>query len=395
MKSIILLLVASLLILCLPHTMPDALPAANAQSSELAASLEVLEAGVEVRRTGTADWVAVRVESLIGTGDSIRTNATGEARIIFFADGAEITLTPSTEIVIDQFSGDSEQFTISLRMLSGITFQQILRALDSNSTYSVQTPAVNMTVRGTEFAVRVEDTGRASVLTEEGAVGVSSDSETAEVPPGFGLRAPVDGELSDVVPATTFEELDAALDGCLATFFTEADVRLNVRLGPGTEFTRVGSISATEINRLLGVTEDSGWYRIPFRGSFAWVSAAGLDVTVDTSCPGLREFPNDYEEDVSEYSATGDGDAVVVTASANLRIGPGTVFEQIGIVADGSELDIVGQSADGEWLQIITRDGRAGWIATYLVRLNISLDTVPIIEEGTSVSDSGSGGGGS
>lgn len=353
-------------------------PKAFAQG-ELAASLEVLEPGVEVKRVNTQQWVAVEVESIIGEGDSIRTDATGTARIIFFTDGTELTLEPGTEVTILEFRGDASRFNISLRMLAGITRQQILRALEADSIYAIETPAVDMTVRGTTFAVRVEETGRSSVITSDGDVAVNDESEDADVPAGFGLRVPVNERFSEVVPATTFEELDAALDGCPATFQTNADVRANIRLGPDLTFTRVGSIAPGEINRLVGITENGEWYRVPFRGGFGWIAGAGFGVNVAASCPGLRVFPDDYEENVTEYRATGDGDAVVVTAVANLRAGPGTFYTQLGSVADGSELDITGQSEDGQWVQVLTRDGRAGWIALYLLRLNIDINDVPVI----------------
>lgn len=354
------------------------LPTAHAQG-ELAASLEVLSAGVEVKRVNTEQWVSVRIESLIGEGDSIRTDGTGTASIIFFNDGTELTLEPGTELTVLEFRGDSTKFNISLRMLAGITRQQILRALEADAVYSVETPAVNMTVRGTVFAVRVEDTGRSSVVTSDGEVAVADSSQDAGVPAGFGLRVPVNQRFSEVVPATTFEELDAALDGCAATFQTESDVRVNIRLGPDITFARVGSIAPGEINNLVGVTENGEWYRVAFRGGFGWISGAGFGVNIAPSCAGLRIFENDYEEDVTGYAATGDGDAVVVTAVANLRAGPGTFYPQLGSVADGSELDITGKSTDGQWVQVLTRDGRAGWIALYLIRLNIDITDIPVI----------------
>jgi uncharacterized protein YraI len=107
------------------------------------------------------------------------------------------------------------------------------------------------------------------------------------------------------VAATTFEQLDAALDGCTVEVTTEDDVSLNVRLGAGLDFPRVGTISAAEIERFFGVTESGGWYRIAFRDHYGWILTTSA--TIQQGCAGLRRFPDNYgPEDASLYSSLGD-----------------------------------------------------------------------------------------
>lgn len=275
---------------------------------DLAAILEVVDEGVEVKRVNTDQWLAIRAEAIVGVGDSIRTSETGRARITFFSDGVETTVEPATEIIIEAFNGDAEpdgSFTLSVRVVAGQTLQRLDRALDEDSDYNVETPGASLVARGTNFAVRVEPSGRSGMLVFDGVVGAENDSSAADVPAQFGIRAAVGDAISDVVRADTFAQLDAALDGCSVIVTTPDDVRLNARLGPSLDFPAVGTIDADAITNVKGVTESGGWYRIDFRGGFAWVLSS--TASIQGECAGLRQFPDDAPaEDPMLYEFVGD-----------------------------------------------------------------------------------------
>lgn len=292
-----------LLVVVLLFPIPIPLYAQDAPG-ELAATLEVLNPGVEVRRVNTVNWIAVKVEAIVGVGDVIRTDGTGKARITFFADGVATEIQPGSEFRIDRFEGNDNGFSLSASVLVGQALNRIQRVLDTDSSYDIQTPGMELTVRGTEFAVRVEPSGRSAALVFEGVTAASALGASADVASGYGVRTAVGDALSDVVQASTFEELDAALDGCTAQVQTEGDVRLNVRLGPSRDFPRVSTIDAAEISNLMGVNETGGWYRIEFRGGFGWVFAS--NVTLEAGCVGLRVFPDTQTEDASLYSELGE-----------------------------------------------------------------------------------------
>lgn len=278
-----------------------------AQGGDLAATLEVLNGTVEVKRVNTENWIAVNIEAIVGVGDVIRTDATGEARITFFSDGVETDILPNSEFSIDTFSGGVEptdSFDLEVSVLVGQTVQRLGRVLDASSTYNVNTPGMTLAARGTIFAIRVEDSGRAGMLVSEGMVDAEADEEVSDVPAEFGIRSAVDEALSDVVRASTFDELDSALDGCVVTVSTSDDVRLNVRIAPSTDSFRVGTIGADEIDTFFGVSESNSWYRVPFNGGFGWILSTSS--SVDSTCAGLRVFPNDHTEDIENYEAFGE-----------------------------------------------------------------------------------------
>jgi hypothetical protein len=268
--------------------------------ADLAATLEVLNSGVSVRRVNTAAFINVTQEAIVGVGDVIRTDATGRARITFFADGVETDLLPNTEYVIDRFSGTEQSFQLSVSVVIGQTIQRLARLIDTESIYDVRTPGMTLVARGTEFAIRVEDTGRSAMLVSEGQVESTQAESSVLVSPGFGIRADVGAGLSDVVRATTFAELDAALDGCTVSLSTPDDVSLNVRQGPSTSTALVGVISAPEITLAYGIVEGGRWYRIAYRGGFGWILSS--TATVAAGCAGLRVFPPDWQEDAEIYT---------------------------------------------------------------------------------------------
>ncbi|MBA3868454.1 MAG: FecR domain-containing protein [Anaerolineae bacterium] len=293
-KSIFILFILLLPILGIIH----------AQSDELAATLEVLSSGVEVQRVNTTNWIAVKLEAIVGVGDTIRTDKTGKARITFFSDGVDTELEENTEYRITRFEGKDASFNIGAEVVVGQTLQRIGRVLDSNSSYDITTPSMALAARGTEFTIRVNDAGRAATLVSKGVVKADAESATANVPPGYGIRRDAGKPLSEVVQATTFDQLDAALDGCSASVKVDGDFSLNVRQGADLTFPMVGTIAPNIIDRFFGKTT-TNWYRIPFRGGYGWVESASAKL-VD-GCSGLRQFADKYgPEDVKLYQSLGN-----------------------------------------------------------------------------------------
>jgi ferric-dicitrate binding protein FerR (iron transport regulator) len=280
--------------------------------SDLAASLEVLEGEVSIQRVNTEGFLPVRVEAIVGVGDTIRTGDKGRARITFFADGTDTELLPNTEYRISEFKGNNDSFQLTVEVLIGQTTQRLGRILDASSSYNIRTQGMTMAARGTVFAVRVEADGRAGMLVREGTVEAQgTKGDTARVPAEFGVRAVANATLSDVVRASTFAELDSALDGCAVTVTTPDDVSLNVRVSPNINAERIGTLNATEISTFFGKSETGNWYRVAFGEGYGWVLSS--TATISGNCAGLRAFPNTHTE--------GDGSTPEAQAEATPEAG--------------------------------------------------------------------------
>ena len=146
----------------------------------------------------------------------------------------------------------------------------------------------------------------------------------------------------------------------------EARVRLNVRSGPGIEFSRVGLIGPGTPYPILG--EEGGWFLIDVNGQQGYVSGEFVNL--------LGEVP------VGQAAAqvTPPGDVVAqytVRANLRLRTGPGTQFEQIGTVEWGDTAGIVGRSADNNWLQV-TYEGLVGWVTNFFGAIDGDVNAAPI-----------------
>lgn len=66
--------------------------------------------------------------------------------------------------------------------------------------------------------------------------------------------------------------------------------------------------------------------------------------------------------------------------NANLRAGPGTNYEVVGILMSEQSADITGKNATNTWWQISRQEGAAqAWIAASVVQVQGSTDEVPVV----------------
>jgi uncharacterized protein YraI len=69
-------------------------------------------------------------------------------------------------------------------------------------------------------------------------------------------------------------------------------------------------------------------------------------------------------------SAPASNPRLVVSADAvNVRLGPGTGYEQIAVATRNSQFDVTGRNETGDWWQVCCFDGRPGWLFGTLVDL--------------------------
>jgi uncharacterized protein YgiM (DUF1202 family) len=81
-------------------------------------------------------------------------------------------------------------------------------------------------------------------------------------------------------------------------------------------------------------------------------------------------------ENEFSLSLTPQVTAQVTAESANLRSGPGTVYDVVGKVNQDDVLPVIGQSEDGAWLAVETQEGQTGWLSGTLVNVQGQLAQV-------------------
>lgn len=160
----------------------------------LAAVLEVTTEGVEILPDGTTQWIAVSGRSGVSAGDSIRTNNTGSAFLVWFEDGTLIEIEPNSWVYINEFKGTGPGglFSIDITLVVGRIFNNVNTLVDPNSRYTVKTPTMQTSVRGTIFGVDVSPRLETTLVVNDGAVAGTQGTPASvllEVNAGFWVRS--------------------------------------------------------------------------------------------------------------------------------------------------------------------------------------------------------------
>ena len=135
---------------------------------------------------------------------------------------------------------------------------------------------------------------------------------------------------------------------------------VNLRSGPGTSFSRVGSVAANRTLEVLGKSGD--WYLVEHSGRDAYVASW---LTRDIPEPTATRRLSSVRSTATKLSVLRFASPLrkYVHGAVNLRQGPGTAFAKAGSVPAGSSLQVVGQS--GDWY-LVRHGGREVYIASWL-----------------------------
>jgi len=137
---------------------------------------------VDVQPSGSGDWDAASLDSRLCEGDTIRVGERSRAAVSLIND-AVLRIDQNTAMRLIDIT-PQEQETSLLDMFSG-AFQSFSR---KPKFLKVNTPYLNGSVEGTEFAIRVDD-GSATITVLEGRVVASNDQGEVAVQPGEAAQA--------------------------------------------------------------------------------------------------------------------------------------------------------------------------------------------------------------
>lgn len=185
--------------------------------------------------------------------------------------------------------------------------------------------------------------------------------------------APAMAQDSTATPAPAAQATVAPALTASTGFFATADFRVNVRSGPGTQYTILGQARSADALDITGRSENSQWLRVNFNGQEGWVSAALFTVTGDVATASVAEAGatavlRNPTATTSGTTTTGvSGDVVVITrVNANMRSAPSVTADLIATIPFNTTLTVIGRSETNNWVQV-TFENQTGWISSGLL----------------------------
>ena len=130
---------------------------------------------------------------------------------------------------------------------------------------------------------------------------------------------------------------------------------LNLRDGPGTNYVSMKRLTAGQELNL--VEQFNGWFLVETGGLFGWVTSEFL-----TIAPGVVErVPVAVSIPDPNPPLVGS----VLENSVNLRKGPGSAYERIGVVNAGTEVKLLARHKD--WYRVELANGTKAWVYAELL----------------------------
>lgn len=135
----------------------------------------------------------------------------------------------------------------------------------------------------------------------------------------------------------------------------------NLRSGPSTNFSRVGTLKQGQTVRLLG--RNSDWLKVETKGgATGWVHAELVDVSSQVS-----ESLVTIKATTAAPAAAPVRTGTTTDDKVNLRRGPGTGHSVLAKLPSGTKLEVVGQQ--GGWFKVVTSKGTVGWVTDDFLKI--------------------------
>jgi uncharacterized protein YraI len=164
--------------------------------------------------------------------------------------------------------------------------------------------------------------------------------------------------------------------------FVTSPFRVNVRSGPGTEYTIIGKLTPAESLDITGQNGDNDWLRVNFNGQEGWVFLNVVDVNgAIESAPVVEAGPTAVLRDSPVPADTSaSGDVVVLTRfNTNLRSTFSTDAEVVDVIPFNTPLVPQGRTENGNWL-MVTFGEQSGWVfAPILFFSSGEAETLPVL----------------
>ncbi|NOY99742.1 MAG: SH3 domain-containing protein [Chloroflexi bacterium] len=154
-----------------------------------------------------------------------------------------------------------------------------------------------------------------------------------------------------------------------------ATTQVNIRSAPNTASQTLGMLNNGASVQIIGKDVSEAWYQIIYADGpegIGWVSAAYIRATAGAEIPVIG----------AGAGPTSDGGSGLVTQKINVRSGPGTNYDALGMLNPQDVVTLTGKNASGTWLQIEFADGPdgRGWISAGYIQAS-GMENLPIVGE--------------
>lgn len=242
----------------------------------------------------------------------------------------------------------------------------------ARSVVVVNTSALNVrTGPGARFATVFTAAGG----TEFPVLGVTPDLlwYFVETPAGPGWVASEfvlfrgDPEVTPIISYESIPEGELAIQTPVVVVNTSF---LNVRSGPGAQFTQVTTVRGGTELPVLGLASDGVWFLVRTPAGDGWVNNEFVLFRGTFEVVPIIEL--------SEAGGVIQTPVALIGNSAQLYAAPGTNFGLLGSVVGPVEAPIVARTSDFDWVQINTSVG-FGWVLASDVLIRGDVNLIPIV----------------
>jgi len=168
-------------------------------------------------------------------------------------------------------------------------------------------------------------------------------------------------------PFATHTSLPPTAVATVAPISGRTTTEVNLRQGTSTASPSLGTIPAFSNIQITGKDTSGLWVQVIFNGNTGWVRADFVQAD-----DAAAEIPV-----LGGEAGSGSGFRGVVLRGVNIRSGPGTNFDSLGLLNQNDVVPVTGRDSSGGWFQVEYQNG-SGWIATEFLQVENS-EAIPVI----------------
>jgi uncharacterized protein YraI len=202
-------------------------------------------------------------------------------------------------------------------------------------------------------------------ISSGNALTATPDFVTATLP---AITAPLATQMS--IPPTPMANISGVptispIDGTTTT-------QVNVRTETSTASETLGLIEQFAKVQIIGKDASGSWYQIIYADSgtgYGWVRAEYVQINSPVEIPLIEHM-----------TGNGSGVSGLVIQKINVRNGPGTNYDSLGVLSPNDVVFITGKDPSHAWMQIEftnAPDGK-GWVASEFLKAE-NVDSLPVI----------------